>query len=283
MGKELLGFAYLSGRGVAPDAAASRGWFEKAAAGGVSWAGTDLARLYELGEGVPRDDRVALGWHHVAAANKADASEIALALRALAEGDLHTLDANERRWLLEDPPSGEAPGVGRMVRTSANEAAMVVANGVQNAAPNEVPIGVASAAPAQAPSAAAKPAFRAPSGSALHALAEWDALLCLNRALMGDALMQYELGIRYLTGDGIMLDRALGDAWLKRSLASFAAEPGFGAYAQGTRIVEARVSARLSADELERAQRLADHLLASVPGSLAATASRGSAEAIVAP
>jgi len=242
-GKEMVGAAYLSGRGVAADATASRAWFEKAAAGGESWAASDIARIYEMGVGVPRDDLAAVSWHRKAAAKGADTSEIALALRALATGDVHGLSASEAHWLLDEASLDEAGGAVGTRSTTAQASA--------------------------------------------GAQVEWSALSCLNEALLGDAMMQYELGVRYLTGDGIALDRALGDAWLRRAQASFAAEPGFSAYAQATRIVEARVAARLSADERERASRLADHLLATVPGSLAAaaaaSASAGKGLAIASP
>jgi len=168
--------------------------------------------------------RAALNWHRKAAAKGSDISEIALALRALASGDTHGIDANEAHWLMEDGQTGEAS------RRAGNASAAAGERGA------------------------------------------WDALSCLDEALVGDAMMQYEIGVRYVTGDGIALDRALGDAWLKRAQASFAAEPGFRVYAQATQIVEARVAARLSADERERARRLADHLLATVPGSLVGSA-----------
>ena len=244
-GKEMVGAAYLSGRGVAADATASRTWFEKAAAGGESWAASDIARLYEMGAGVPHDDGVALSWHRKAAAKGADTSEIALALRALATGDVQGLSASEAHWLMDDASSsGGTGGTGHASDTSGTSGNKSV-----------------------------------PVRPGVGAEAEWAALSCLNQALLGDAMMQYELGVRYLTGEGMTLDRALGDAWLRRAQASFAAEPGFSVYAQATRIVEARVAARLSADERERAGRLADHLLATVPGSLAAAVSTGTVSA----
>ena len=230
-GKEIVGAAYLSGRGVAADATVSRTWFEKAAAGGESWAVSDIARLYEMGAGVPHDDLVAVTRHRKAAAKGVDTSEIALALRALVTGDVRGLRASEAYWLIDDASLNEAcrTGGNRSTAAQAGESGQV----------------------------------------------EWDALSCLNEALLVDAMMQYELGVRYLTGDGVAFDRALGDAWLRRAQMSFAAEPGFSVYAKATRIVEARVAARLSADERERAGRLADHLLATVPGSLAAAAATG--------
>ncbi len=98
--------------------------------------------------------------------------------------------------------------------------------------------------------------------------ATWNALSTLTEALEGEPLRQYETGIRYLSGDGVTRDKALGDAWLQRAQASFAAKPGLRAYADATRVVEQRVGASLTAAEKERAQQLARHLIATVPASL---------------
>jgi uncharacterized protein len=103
--------------------------------------------------------------------------------------------------------------------------------------------------------------------------AAWDALSSLNEALLGSPLQQYETGMRYLLGDGVTRDKALGDAWLRRAQTSFAVTPGLRVYADAARVVEERVGAGLTADEQERAHRLAENLLATVPVSTASMVS----------
>lgn len=57
---------YERGQGVAPDAKIAAQWYRKAAEGGVNDAQFRLAAMYENGEGVPQDREYAYGWYSVA-------------------------------------------------------------------------------------------------------------------------------------------------------------------------------------------------------------------------
>ncbi len=59
---------YVFGRGVAPDAAAAVGWYQKSAVQGYASAQNALGRIYESGQGVSRDLSTAHYWYEKAAA-----------------------------------------------------------------------------------------------------------------------------------------------------------------------------------------------------------------------
>lgn len=92
----------------------------------------------------------------------------------------------------------------------------------------------------------------------------WDGLSSLNQALLGNPLMQYDVGMRFLTGSGVPRDRALGAAWVARARAGFEALDGVPAYAAAIRIVEARLAERMGDDEKRRAREIATNLSATV-------------------
>ena len=58
----LVGVAYHTGRGVAVDYARAAEWYRRAAAGGDSYAITNLAVMSLLGQGAPADDLDAYTW-----------------------------------------------------------------------------------------------------------------------------------------------------------------------------------------------------------------------------
>jgi len=61
-----LGRMYENGQGVPKDVKAAAGWYRKAAEKGVADAQYRLAELYEQGQGVPPDREYAYGWYSVA-------------------------------------------------------------------------------------------------------------------------------------------------------------------------------------------------------------------------
>jgi hypothetical protein len=82
--------------------------------------------------------------------------------------------------------------------------------------------------------------------------------------LLGNPLMQYDVGMRFLTGNGVPRDRALGAAWIARARVAFEARDGVPAYAAAIRIVEARLAERMGDDEKQRAREDAANLGATV-------------------
>ena len=58
---------YENGQGVPKDLKTAAGWYRKAAEQGVGDAQFHLGAMYERGEGVPRDLEYAYGWYSVAA------------------------------------------------------------------------------------------------------------------------------------------------------------------------------------------------------------------------
>ena len=57
---------YERGEGVAQDVKVAAKWYRKAAEGGVTDAQFRLAAMYESGQGVPQDREYAYGWYSVA-------------------------------------------------------------------------------------------------------------------------------------------------------------------------------------------------------------------------
>jgi hypothetical protein len=72
--------------------------------------------------------------------------------------------------------------------------------------------------------------------------------------------MQYDTGMRFLTGNGVPRDRSLGAAWIARARAGFEASDGAQVYATAIRIVESRLSERMGDDEKQRAREIAANL-----------------------
>lgn len=202
----------MSGRGVARDPVTGRAWLSKAAASGSGWAQSDLAAIYEIGNGVARNEASALDWHRRAAEYGSEASEIALALRAAAAGTAAALEPRYARWLV---PTDGSPLWGRDVMAA----------------------------------------------DADNARARWDALSCLSEAMRGNPLMQYDVGMRYLTGNGVPRDRALGTAWIARARRSFELADGWQVYSAGIGVIEPRITARLGDDEKRRADAIAANLM----------------------
>ncbi|KAB0631672.1 tetratricopeptide repeat protein [Burkholderia latens] len=209
--KRMVGVAYLHGRGVARDPKAASTWLQGAAAAGSPWAESDLALMYETGDGVTLNEAYALDLHRRAARRGSAVSEIALALRGVAAGTEAALPSGEQRWLVpadrfatlwSDPPANAIAAANR----------------------------------------------------------QWEGLSSLNEALRGDPFMQYAVGIRFLTGNGLPRDRALGAAWIERSRASFDAVAGFRQYGAAAARVEARVAGRLDDAERTRAAAIAGNL-----------------------
>ncbi len=214
--KRMVGVAYLRGRGVASDPKQASVWLERAASAGSSWAESDLALMYETGDGVPVNETAATDLHRRAARRGSTISEVALALRSVTLGTEAGLPAGARRWLVPADPA----------------------------------VTLWSDAPINALAAANR---------------QWDGLSSLNEALRGDPFMQYAVGIRYLTGNGLPRDRALGAAWVERARASFDATPGLGQYGVAAMLAEARIFRRLDDGEKKRAADIAGNLIATLP------------------
>ena len=104
-----------------------------------------------------------------------------------------------------------------------------------------------------------------PASAIAAANRQWDGLSSLNEALRGDPFMQYAVGMRFLTGNGLPRDRALGAAWIARSRASFDAVPGLERYGAAAAIVEARIAKRLDDGEKQRAAEIAANLISTLP------------------
>ena len=296
----MLGDSYDLGRGVPADFNAAVYWFRLAAEQGNVSAQSSLAWHLFTGLGGERNDREALAW-----ANRAADNGSAAAMAMIGEAYLHGRgvppDVGVARGWLE---KAAAAGSGEAASDLAN--LYETGNGVprddalalgwhRKAAAlgcNAGTIALALRAEAagdvhaldgrsmQWLAVAADPGetgttlgsrASVPNDATESGLASWAALSSLNEALQGDTLRQYETGMRYLSGDGVMRDTALGDAWLQRAQAGFAAEPHHAMYADAARTVEQRVSEVLSADERERARRVAVNLLATVPSRAVAT------------
>ncbi|MBN3779994.1 SEL1-like repeat protein [Burkholderia sp. Ac-20345] len=209
--KRMVGLAYLRGRGVTRDSKAASTWLESAVAAGSQWAESDLALMYETGDGVSLNETTAMDLHRRAAQRGSAVSAIALALRSVATGSEVALSIGEKRWLVPADPAATLW--------------------------SDSPVGATAAANRQ-----------------------WDGLSSLNEALLGDPFMQYAVGIRFLTGNGLPRDRALGAAWIEHARVSFDAVPRFRQYGAATALVEARIAGRLDDDEKRRASDIADNL-----------------------
>jgi len=101
----LLGLLCLKGRGILPDHAQARHWFQKAAAAGSAAAMHNLGAMYEHGHGVAQDYAQARGWYRRAAeAGNAPAAERLYRLAApVPNGQLSTIEAPAGHRCLTPP------------------------------------------------------------------------------------------------------------------------------------------------------------------------------------
>jgi TPR repeat protein len=211
-GMMLVGESYLFGRGVEQDVVAALEWLTRAADAGSAQAATDLANCYGTGDGAARDPVLAQRWYRKAAALGSEEAAIALALKALSEGDEPSIvSARDRFWLARAVADS----------SESDSAAAGDANGDNDE----------------------------------HAT--WLALLALDRARLSQPFAQFETGILFWRGRGVIRDKALGDAWLRRAAATLSTRAGWQACARAAQVVEARVRASLTEAEKARADLLA--------------------------
>ncbi|PMS09927.1 sel1 repeat family protein [Trinickia caryophylli] len=305
----MLAKSYDMGDGIAMDFDAALYWLRRAAAQGNADAQSALAQHLLLGLGEPRNDQEAFAWASRASARNAQASML-MGLCYLNGRGVERDAALGRKWL----EAAATAGSGEAARTLAS-----LYEGTDDVAADDVAADEAraidwyrKAAALGSDAAQIVLALRTrhedgadafsprkahwlvtgeerepstPSGRT-DASASWKAFLSLNGALSGDPVEQYETGVRYLTGDGIARDKALGAAWLQRAGAGFAARAALRRYAEAVRGVEARVREAMTPDERDRARLLAAHLMQTVgpePAAAGAPASMAEAHAPAGP
>jgi TPR repeat protein len=287
--QSMLGDAYDLGDGVPADFAAATYWFRRAAEHGDASAQSSLAWHLLTGLGGRADAYEAFDWAMRAASTNADAQRM-VGMAYMSGRGIARDTAAGRQWLSKAAADGSdwaesdlaaiyetGAGVSRDDATAlywhrraaehgseASEIALAlraVAAGTEAALPPRrarwlVP---ADGSPLWGRDAAAADADTARS--------RWDALSCLNEAMLGNPLMQYDVGMRFLTGNGVPRDRALGAAWIARAKRSFEAGDGLNAYGAAITVIEERVAQRLSDDEKRRAAQIAAGFNASKPQS----------------
>jgi TPR repeat protein len=289
--ESMLADSYDLGRGVPADFAAAVYWLRRAADQGNAQAQGSLAWHLYTGVGGQRDAREAYEWANRAAATNADAMALigeaslygrgvakngAVALdwfqKAAAAGSANAAsalanlyqtgtvvardDAHAAQWYRKAAALGSDKAAIAIALTAATRAGRAVQNartGYWLALPDN---------PATAAGNSTETAF-APTGRN-DGRAAWDALSALDEALGGEPFAQFQTGILFWRGDGLIQDRALGDAWLRRAQAAFAAQSGWQTYAEATRVVETRMRESLTGEEKDRADLLAQHLLVTV-------------------
>ena len=103
----LLGVLYDNGQGVAQDYKLARSWFEKAAAQGQASAQYHLGFMYEAGRGMPHNNQQALHWYGLAAAGADPNAQYRLALMHL-NGFGGKVNATEaRKWFAQAAAQGD--------------------------------------------------------------------------------------------------------------------------------------------------------------------------------
>jgi len=105
--QNLLGVLYDNGQGVAQDYKLARVWFEKAAALGHPSAQYHLGFLYEAGRGVAHNDKQALYWYGLAAGRADPNAQYRLALMNLNGFGVKPNPAEARKWFAQAAAQGD--------------------------------------------------------------------------------------------------------------------------------------------------------------------------------
>ncbi|GAB2923813.1 hypothetical protein GCM10027093_73980 [Paraburkholderia jirisanensis] len=280
--QSMLGDRYDLGEGVTPDLSAATYWFRRAAEQGNPSAQTSLAWHLFTGLGGRADEYEALTWASKAAPADAEAKRMVGVAYAYGRGVGRDPDAG-RAWLEKALAAGDdwaasdlatVYEIGPLAMRNPTRAMQLHRQGARGGAEqSQIALALhALAAGTEAglagnerrwliPADAASNLWRNESLTPASELRQrWDGLSCLSEALLGNPLMQYDTGMRFLTGNGVPRDRALGAAWIARARAGFEAGDGVPAYATAIRIVESRLSERMGDDEKQRAREIAANL-----------------------
>ncbi|MDN7592223.1 tetratricopeptide repeat protein [Burkholderia seminalis] len=285
--QSMLGDTYDLGDGVPVDFDAAMYWFRRAADRGDVSAQGSLAWHLSNGLGGRTDDYEAFAWALRAAPSSADAKRMVGV--AYLHGRGVASDPKEAAVWLNRAASAGSPWaeseLAVMYETGdgvpADEATALDLHrraSRQGSVLSEIALALRSVTPGTEAGLSAgerrwlvpaDPATTLWSDPPVNALAaanrQWEGLSSLNEALRGDPFMQYAAGIRFLTGNGLPRDRALGAAWVERARASFDAMPGLGQYGVAATRVETRISRRLDDAEKRRAADIAGNLIATLP------------------
>ncbi|WP_321929747.1 tetratricopeptide repeat protein [Paraburkholderia guartelaensis] len=284
--QSMLGDSYDLGDGVAPDLSAATYWFRRAAEQGNASAQASLAWHLFTGLGGRVDAYEAFTWASKAAPADSEAKRMMGVAYAYGRGVGRDPDVG-RAWLEKAMAAGNDWAasdlatlyeIGPLAMRDSTRAMQLHRQGARDGAEqSQIALALHALAsgaeaglgdnerrwliPADAASNLWSNDALAPSGELRQ---RWDGLSCLNEALLGNPLMQYDIGMRFLTGNGVPRDRALGAAWIARARAGFEARAGVPAYAAAIRIVESRLSERMGDDEKQRAREVAANLGATV-------------------
>jgi TPR repeat protein len=284
--QSMLGDSYDLGEGVTPDLSAATYWFRRAAEQGNASAQTSLAWHLFTGLGGRVDEHEALTWASKAAPADAEAKRMVGVAYAYGRGVGRDPDAG-RVWLGKALAAGDDWAasdlatlyeIGPRAMRNPAQAMQLHQQGARGGAEqSQIALALhALATGAESdltsnqrrwlvPADAASNLWRNDSLTPADELRQrWDALSCLNEALLGNPLMQYDIGMRFLAGNGVPRDRSLGAAWIARARAGFEANGGIPAYTAAIRIIESRLAERLSDDEKQRAREIAANLSATV-------------------
>jgi TPR repeat protein len=284
--QSMLGDRYDLGEGVALDLSAATYWFRRAAEQGDASAQTSLAWHLLTGLGGRADEYEALTWASKAAPADAEAKRMVGVAYAYGRGVGRDPDAG-RAWLERAMAAGDDWAasdlatlyeIGPPAMRNLTRAKQLHQQGARGGAEqSQIALALHALATGDEaglagnerrwliPADATSNLWRNDSLAPASALRQrWDGLSCLNEALLGNPFMQYDTGMRFLTGNGVPRDRALGAAWIARARAGFEAGDSVPAYVTALRIIESRLSERLADDEKQRAREIAANLSTTV-------------------
>lgn len=277
-----LAETYDVGRGVPVDHAAALYWFRFASMHGNAAAQSALARHLFTGVGGQRDDDEAFKWATRSAAHSADGMMLVGESYLFGRGVVKDVVA-ALKWLTLAADAGSAQaaidlancyetGEGtardallaqRWYRKAAalgsQEAAIALAlkaltEGGEGSIISEHDRFWLARAATDSTASDSAGAGTANVNDEEHATSL--ALSALDRASLSQPFAQFETGILFWRGRGVMQDRALGDAWLRRAAATLSTRAGWHACARAAQVVEARVRASLTEAEKARADLL---------------------------
>lgn len=284
--QSMLGDSYDLGDGVAPDLSAATYWFRRAAEQGNASAQDSLAWHLMTGLGGRVDEYEAFAWATKAAATDADARRMVGVAYVYGRGVERDPEAGRARlekataagddWAASDLATFYE--IGPLALRDPARAMQLHRQGARGGVEqSQIALALHALATSSEtsldanerrwliPADAASNLWRVDSLSPAGEIRQsWGGLSCLNEALLGNPLMQYDIGMRFLTGNGVPRDRALGAAWIARARAGFEGRGGVPAYAAAIRIVESRLSERMGDDEKQRAREIAANLDATV-------------------
>ncbi len=241
-----LGAAYANGTGVPKDDREAAKWYRMAAEQGLANAQDNLGFMYATGTGVPENDREAVKWFRMAAEQGLANAQFNLGF-AYATGMGVPEDNREAvKWYRMVAEQGNAIAQGNLGFMYANGTGVPKND-------REAVKWFRRAAEQGLASAQVNLGFAYTTGEGVPE-DDWEAVKWYRLAAeQGDANAQFNLSLAYANGEGVSQDNISAYAWMSLAAIGVIEE-------ESARAHLARLRSRMTADQVDRAQRLSSEL-----------------------